>query len=105
MSAESYHNRMLDWFEEGTHIQDLVDRYEWKYRKKICTKCPASKQKELNCLKIDNYRDGIQETYCDKMTRARGNKFRKIMYRYTDSHPARALRILENKGREGANSE
>ncbi|QUC64406.1 hypothetical protein NsoK4_08250 [Nitrosopumilus sp. K4] len=90
-STNNFHNRLLDWQEEGTHIQKLLRDYNWEYRKKICSKCPVSKQKELNCLKIDNFKEDIQETYCKKMTKARSKKFKKIILRYMDFHPSREL--------------
>ena len=84
---ENYHNRVLDWHEEGKHIQKMLREYNWEYRKKICSKCTDEMQKKLHCRKEDNFKDGIQETYCDKMTRARSQKFRKTILKYMNFHP------------------
>ena len=78
----------MDWLEEGTHIQKLLREYNWNYREKICTKCPLEIQKKLKCIKVNNFQNGIQETYCKKMTKARSGKFRKIILKYMDFHPS-----------------
>jgi len=56
-----------------------VINYDWKYRRKICTKCPLEYQKE-HCFKSSEFRyiDGmlVQKTYCKKQKLARANKFR-----------------------------
>lgn len=85
--SENYHNRILDWHEEGTHIQQLLRKYNWQYRKKICTKCPLETQRNLNCFKVDNFKNGIQETHCKKMNKARTQKFRKIILGFMKFHP------------------
>ena len=84
---ENHHNRILDWQEEGIHIQELLREYNWEYRKKICVSCPIESQEKLNCQKEDNYKDGLQETYCSKMTKARSQKFRKIILKFMKFHP------------------
>ena len=59
--------------------EELLD-YDWKYRLKICSKCPLETQKKLQCFKVDNFKiiDNIQvqETHCSKMDKARVQKFR-----------------------------
>ena len=34
----------------------MAIEYNWKYRKKICSKCPLETQKRLNCYRVDNFR-------------------------------------------------
>lgn len=85
---KNYHNRILDWQEEGTHIQKLLREYNWEYRKKICVNCSLYTQKKLKCYKEDNFKDGIQETYCSKMTKARSQKFRKMILKFMRFHPS-----------------
>ena len=89
IKGNTFDNRYLDWQEEGTHIQQLLREYNWNYRKKICAKCPLTKQKELQCNRLDNFRNGIQETYCKKMTKARSQKFRKVILRFIQFHPSK----------------
>jgi len=73
-------------------LGDESIEYNWKYRQKICVKCPIETQKKLECYKVDNYRivSGveIQETHCSKLERARANKFRsrvKSVWRLLDN--------------------
>lgn len=73
---------------EGQKIQSALREYNWKYRKKICTKCPVEKQKKLKCIKVNNFRDSIQETYCKKMTKARSQKFRKMIISFVKPKPS-----------------
>ena len=75
-------------------MQDLINNewsilgeeaieYNWKYRSKICVKCPLETQKKLNCIRFDNYRIikglEIQESHCKKLENARASKFRNRM--------------------------
>jgi len=83
---ENYCNRVLDWQEEGVHIQELLRKYNWEYRKKICINCPIEIQEKLNCHKEDDYKEGLQETYCSKMTKARSKKFRRIISKFMKFH-------------------
>jgi hypothetical protein len=55
--------------------EELLD-YDWKYRLKICTKCPLETQERLRCFRVNNYKNNIQETHCSKMDKARVQKFR-----------------------------
>ena len=61
-------------------LGDESIEYNWKYRQRICVKCPIETQKKLECHKVDNYRivSGveIQETHCSKLEKARVQKFR-----------------------------
>ena len=86
--GNTFDNRYVDWQEEGSYIQKIIRQYNWEYREKICSKCPIEKQQKLNCVKIDNFKNGIQETYCSKMTKSRSKKFKKIILKYMDFHPS-----------------
>ena len=73
-------------------LGDECIEYSWKYRQKICVKCPHETQKKLECYKVDNYRivSGVevQETHCSKLEKARANKFRsrvKSVWRLLDN--------------------
>lgn len=81
--------RIIDWQEEGNHIKKLLLDYDWDYRKKICAVCPIETQHKLNCFRVENFKDGIQETHCKKMDRARTQKYRKTIMRFIDFHPSR----------------
>lgn len=84
---ENLQERITDWHEEGNHIQKLLSDYDWNYRKKICTKCPLETQQKLNCLRVNNFQDGVQETHCKKMDRARTEKYRKTILKFINFHP------------------
>ena len=88
ISENNFHNRYLDWQEEGNHIQKIIREYNWNYRKKICSRCSIENQRKLKCIKVDNFRWGIQETYCKKMTKARSQKLKKIILKYIDFNPS-----------------
>ena len=88
MQSSNLDHRVLDWKEEGTHIQKILLDYDWKYRKKICEKCPVETQKKLECFKVDNFNEGIQETHCKKMSKARTQKYRKLITNFIQFHPS-----------------
>ena len=83
--------RIIDWHEEGEHIKKLLLDYDWKYRKKICTKCPIGAKQKLRCFRVNNFKDGIQETHCKKMDRARTQKYRKTIMNFINFHPLRKI--------------
>ena len=89
MQNENLQARIIDWHEEGEHIKKLLLDYDWEYRKKICTNCPLETQQKLRCLRVNNFKDGIQETHCKKMDRARTQKYRKIIMNFINFHPLR----------------
>lgn len=73
-------DRMQDMHEAWNWLGRITIAYDWKYRKKICAKCPLETQKRLECYRVDNFEmvDGerIQETHCSKLERARENRLR-----------------------------
>ena len=82
------HERMIDWFESGTHIQQLLRAYNKQYRKKICSKCPLEQQKKRYCLKLDMYStEGIQLKHCSHMDKARSKKYKKKIMQHMGFHP------------------
>ncbi|MGI0073372.1 MAG: hypothetical protein ACREA3_06140 [Nitrosotalea sp.] len=94
MSIEEIHSRLEDWQEEGLRLKKELLDYNWQYRKKICIKCPMEQKIKLNCHKVNNFVDGIQETHCRKLIRARTQKFRKQINEFLDLHPyAREIKL------------
>lgn len=83
--------RIADWQEEGGHIKKLLLDYDWDYRKKICVKCPLETQQKLRCFRVNNFKDGIQESHCKKMDRARTQKYRKNIMSFINFHPLRNI--------------
>ncbi|QLH03640.1 hypothetical protein C5F47_08865 [Nitrosopumilus cobalaminigenes] len=77
------------WHYEGQQLELELNENDWEYRKKICTKCTIEEQKKLHCLKVNNFKDGIQETHCDKLIHARTQKNKKKIEGYIESHPLR----------------
>ena len=80
-------NTEKDWNDLGEYFKDKLIEYDWQYRKKICIKCPLDIQKKLKCFRVDNFKDGIQETHCKKMDNARTQKFRKWIWMFISYHP------------------
>lgn len=62
-------------------------KYNWEYRKKICNKCSVETQKKLNCRKVNNFKNGVQETWCEKLLNARTQKFRKEIKSFWEKYP------------------
>jgi len=92
LSVKSNNPQILqvdEWRKQGWSIVDNMEIYEWNYRKKICSKCPKKKQRELNCFKVENFVDDIQETYCDKLENARTQKFSKAIDEFFFGYPLR----------------
>lgn len=83
--------RIIDWHEEGEHIKKLLLDYDWDYRRKVCTKCPLTTQRKLKCFRVNNFKDGIQETHCKKMDKARTQKYRKTIMKFINFHPSRDI--------------
>lgn len=77
------------WHEDGERLEQELNDYDWEYRKKICSKCTIEEQEKLHCLRVNNYKDGIQETHCDKLVHARTQKNKKKIEGYIESHPLR----------------
>lgn len=79
--------KISNWQDKGLVIRDEMKKYNWEYRKKICTKCPREIQRKLNCRKVNNFKDEIQETWCEKILNARTQKFRKEIEKFWTMHP------------------
>ncbi len=79
--------KISNWQDQGLVIRDEMKKYNWEYRKKICVKCSIETQKKLNCRKINNFKDGIQETWCEKILNARTQKFKKDIEKFWLVHP------------------
>ena len=65
------------WQNPGLILKKEMLEYNWQYRHKICSKCSKEQQKQLQCHKVDRFVNGIQETHCKKLIRARTKKFKK----------------------------
>ncbi len=80
------------WNEKGMTLKEKMDEYTWSYIKKFCSKCAFRNSKKYNCISLQYWRDGFQETHCDKLARARTQKFKKEFAVLMSSHP------LANRG-------
>lgn len=76
-----------EWRKQGWSIVEDMEIYEWNYRKKICSKCSKKKQRELNCFKVENFVDYIQETYCRKLENARTRMFSTQIEKFFENYP------------------
>lgn len=76
-----------NWRKNGMSIAEEMESYEWEYRKKICSKCSLQKQRELDCFRVNNFCNGIQETHCDKLDNARTKKFSKKIDLFFTQYP------------------
>ena len=74
-----------EWHNAGSSIKDEMIRYNWEYRKKICSKC--TDQERLQCRKYDNFVDDIQETHCRNLISARTKKFENKIEEFLQIHP------------------
>lgn len=88
------HGTILDikikkWHDEGEILEQELINNDWEYRKKNCSKCSKEEQKKLHCLKVNNFKEGIQETHCKKLVHARTQKNKKKIEGFIESHPLR----------------
>ena len=65
-------------------MKEKIIEYDWNYRKKICSKCNTEQQKKRGCFRVDNFKEGIQETHCKHLTNAGTQKFRKEINEFLD---------------------
>lgn len=85
-----YHERVLDWLEDGNHLLKEFKFANAIYRKKICSKCRNTlQQKTRNCIE----REGIDilgnpKTNCMHMRIAVHSKLRSKIHAHIDFHPA-----------------
>jgi len=79
-SCNPLKDRIQDYDEAWNWLGRRVTEYNWKYRVKVCSKCPLETQQKLGCHKVDNFRiisgKKIQETHCIKLQKARANRLR-----------------------------
>lgn len=78
-----------EWHNDGIRLKEELIKYNWEYRKKICSKCTLEQQAKLHCLKVNHFVDGIQETHCKKLVNARTKKNKKRIEGFIESHPLR----------------
>ena len=89
ITREIFLERVIDWQEDGDHIQRLLHNYDNLYRKKICSKCTVGQQRLRNCVRIDMYtNEGVQITSCNHMDQARTRKHSKLIRKFIQSSPA-----------------
>jgi len=89
ITRQHFLERIIDWQEEGNHIQKLLHDYDNQYRTKICSKCPIEEQQKRNCIKIDMYTSkGIQITSCSHMDKSRTRKYSKTIRNFMKLNPA-----------------
>lgn len=73
-------DKIRDWDESWNWLGRITIEYNWKYRQRVCSKCPREAQIKWDCHRINKFRlvNGklIQETHCRKLKRARANKLR-----------------------------
>lgn len=87
VESSGLHSEIVGWHEEGFNIQKAFIEYNWEYRKKICSKCNQEQRTRYHCFKADRFVDGIQETHCNKLIKARTKKFRKKIEEFILLHP------------------
>jgi hypothetical protein len=84
--------------EKGKDLSQRILDYNWEYRKKICSKCSSIEQQRRKCFRVNNFKDGIQETHCEWQTRAGTQKFRKEINEVLDEGMRKMT--LDNVGME-----
>lgn len=70
-----------EWNQNGISIKEEMIKYDCEYREKHPCKC------EPRCFAANNFVNGIQETHCKKMIKARTQKFRKKINAFLSLHP------------------
>lgn len=74
-------DEIKEWNREGLSLKEEMLNFDWEYRKNhICECVPI-------CFAADNFVDGIQETHCKKMIKARTQRFRKRINDFLKLHP------------------
>lgn len=76
------------WHTKGVQLKEEMIVYNWAYRRKICTKCTIENQSKLQCHKVNNFVNGIQETHCKKLIRSRTKKFKNKINEFLEIHPS-----------------
>lgn len=87
LESVNLHSQIADWHEEGFNIQKAFTEYNWEYRNKVCTKCTEEEKVKYQCFKVNNFVNGIQETHCRKLVRARTKKLGKKIEEFILLHP------------------
>ena len=91
LQSDPFSQRLQDYDEIWEWLTYHTIQYDWKYRRKICTKCPLETQQKLKCYKANEFKiiDGmkIQKTYCSKLKKARSNKFRNHIHHVLNMNP------------------
>lgn len=80
--------RIIDWHENGLHLNRLFLEYDENYRKKICVNCTKTQRKIRNCYACDGIdSNGNSNTSCKHMTNAKCKKFKKQINDHINFHP------------------
>lgn len=80
--------RLEDWYENGTHLEELLNQYREDYREKICMTCSNEQKKKRKCHTYPGFdSNGNLKRSCGHMLNAQANKFRKKIYAHIDFHP------------------
>ena len=90
-TEELINTELEEWYKDGERLKQEIIDYNWKYRRKVCSKCPIETQKKLDCFKLGNFKIGIQETHCSKLIRSRTNYFRKKIQSFFNLEPLESL--------------
>jgi len=80
-------DEIKEWHQNGLRLKEEMLRYDQKYRKKYCMKCPLEKQIYRGCFRVDKFVGGVQETHCQNMIKSRTQKFRKKINAFLESYP------------------
>lgn len=84
-------DRVRDWDESWNWLGRITIEYNWKYRQKICLKCPRETQVKLDCYRVNRFRfingKWVQETHCSKLRRARANRLRNHVKHVFELYP------------------
>jgi len=80
-------DEIREWHKVGLILKEEMLDYNWEYRKKHCFKCSPIEKSIHKCFEVNKFVNGVQETHCKKMIKARTQKFRKKINAFLDSHP------------------
>ena len=87
---DPYVERLQDWQDEGKRLEQAIYEYEWKYRKRICSKCSETQKKQRGCVIsiTGEKKDGMDKTYCNWLHKAKSQNFRKETNNFLRFHPS-----------------
>lgn len=81
--------RLIDWLENGIHLEQKFEIVKAQYRQKICSKCDESQRERRGCVigrGVDVNNNPI--THCTHLVNSANKKLNSGWLKHIDLHPA-----------------